>query len=136
MSERVIVAVDGGEASGAAVRWVAQRAASVPMDVTLLTITDTSWLVPDETGASYRDRYDEALEEAAATLAGSAGNVSITRGRRHGAPAEELTAASRQADLLVVGTYRAGPVPGLVHGGSLASVAERAHSVSVVVPAT
>jgi nucleotide-binding universal stress UspA family protein len=136
MSERVIVAVDGGEASGAAVRWVAQRANSIPMDVTLLTITDTSWLVADEAGASYRDRYDEALEEAAATLAGSAGNVSITRGMRHGSPVDELFAASREADLLVVGTHRAGPITGLVHGGNLESVAERAHCVSVVVPAT
>jgi nucleotide-binding universal stress UspA family protein len=135
MSERVIVVVDGGEASGAAVRWVARRARSIPMEVTLLTITDTSWLVPDETGASYRDVYEEALEEAAATLAASAGNVSITRGMRHGAPDEEFITASRDADLLVVGTHRAGPMSGLVHGTSALSLAGHAQCITVVVPA-
>src|SRR4051812_48672023 len=135
MSERVIVVVDGGEASGAAVRWVARRALSIPMEVTLLTITDTSWLVSDETGASYRDRYDEALEEAATTLAASAGNVSISRGMRHGAPDDEFVAASRDADLLVVGTYRTGPMSGLVHGTNALSLAGHAECITVVVPA-
>jgi nucleotide-binding universal stress UspA family protein len=136
MRERVIVAVDGGEASAAAVRWVAQRARSTPMDVTVLTVADTTWLVPDPTELEYRERYQEVLEDAATTLAANAENAQITQELRHGRPADELIAASGEADLLVLGTNKTGPIAGLIHGTIPLRVAGRARCVTVVVPAT
>jgi len=136
MRERVIVAVDGGEASDAAVRWVAERSATIPMDVTVLTVVDTTWLVPDTLELEYRDRYQEVLEHTATTLAANATNAQISQELRHGTPSGELITASADADLLVIGTNKTGPFAGLVHGTTPLRVAGRARCVTVVVPAT
>jgi nucleotide-binding universal stress UspA family protein len=76
------------------------------------------------------------LRNAAVTLAASAPDLPVTEELRHGMPADELIAASAEADLLVVGTNKTGPISGLVHGTVPLRVAGRARCTTVVVPAT
>jgi nucleotide-binding universal stress UspA family protein len=136
MRERVIVGVDGGPASDAALRWVAHRSESTPIDATLLSVADTTWLIPDPMELEYRESYRNVLERAAAVLGAGAGDVSIKEDLRSGAPADELITASSGADMLVLGTNKTGTVSGLMHGTIPLRVAGRARCVTVVVPAT
>jgi nucleotide-binding universal stress UspA family protein len=136
MRERVIVAVDGGAAGDAAVRWVADRARLAPIDVTVLSVADTTWLVPDPTELEYRESHREVIRGAAATLAANAEGVSIREELRHGTPTDELITASADGDLLVLGTNKTGAISSLMHGTIPLRVPGRARCVTVVVPVT
>lgn len=127
MSESIVLAVDGGSASDAAVRWVAARAGV--HDITV----DVSTVIPLDESMVNRSRFTRALLSARKELA-------RTRARqlehvRHGDAVDALVAASRDADLLVVGTNRTSGLASLLHSTLALRLAGKAECPLVVVPA-
>lgn len=96
---RMVVAVDGGPASAAALRWAERHLASRPVRVDLVTVI----------GEGDRQRWPAAmltLQSAAADLrAGLPGTVVEPR-VLWGDPREQLVAAAAGAVFLVIGTNR------------------------------
>lgn len=133
MAERVIVTIDGGIASDAALEWAIHRAGSVPVQLELLTIAEIGWYPPGGAEVEYRTAYEEALLRANGR-ARDAG-IKATKSLRFGAPAERIIAASEDADLLVIGSNKPGTLSGILHGTVPLRVAGRTRCISVIVPA-
>jgi len=133
MTERIVVAVDGGPASQSALEWVLIRARSQPVTVEITSVVETSWA--DYALVDYRSGYQSVVDAAAdrAREVLSAHDVQTTL--RSGDPAHALIAASRTADLVVIGTNHTGSIAGILHGTLPLRVAGRSRCTTVVVPA-
>lgn len=129
MTENITLAVDGGEASDAAVRWVADRAKAHEVAVDITTV-----IPMDERGIE-RPHHETALRAARSGLAKSPAPESLVEHARHGDPVEELVAASHEADLLVVGTNRTSGLASLLHLTIPLQLAGKVACAMVVVPA-
>jgi len=127
MSEHlIIVGADGSDDSAQALRWAVDHARHIGGEVLVLTAFDiplTVLLVPAYTDDDYAR---DAAERSAETLRkafndGRPTDVAITAEVLQERPALALTgvAATRNADLLVVGSHGQGELPGL-HLGSVA----------------
>lgn len=131
-TERVVLATDGGPAGLSAMRWVADRARTHTLDVTVLDVVE----VPDLPGWEAGERYstaDRAVRRVADHLAWAAASVNCTGTVVAGDPRTRIVAATEGADLLVVGTNRVGASRHLVASFST-KVAEAAECPTVVVP--
>jgi len=134
MSEHVIVAVDGGPGSDAALGWAIDRARSIETHLELLTVVDIH-----RPRAMGRD-LDLAAHERVLLEAGRKVGVSGIRAHcsttlHHGGLVAGLVAASRRADLLVMGSDERELANGAVHGTLAPVVVARTRSPVVVVPA-
>lgn len=129
MAEQVVVAVDGGDASAAAVRWVAARAAQRELAVDVMTV------IPMDEPGRQRPHHERALIAAREVLWATPARRSLVEQTRHGDPVEELLAASREADLLVVGTRRTSGLASLLHLTIPLQLAGKTGCPLVVVPA-
>jgi nucleotide-binding universal stress UspA family protein len=116
MVERVIVAVDGGPASRAALDWALERARTVPLNLELTTVVELGWSPVDASDDDFQPAYERALAEAAGYAARAFPEVKTTSFVRRGVPVDELVRASQDADLLVIGTNKTGKLVGAVHG--------------------
>jgi nucleotide-binding universal stress UspA family protein len=137
------VGVDGSGHSERALEWAMNEAASRQAALTVLTVNSvalSAW-----TGAPIRSEADEparehaemAAKEAADTALGKLTGdrpASVTVRAVSGNPAEELISASRDADLVVVGSRGAGGFGRLAMGSVSNQVAHHAHSPIVIVP--
>lgn len=130
MVERVIVAVDGGPASDAAVAWVIDRAKSVPMNVAFAAVTG-----PLGAAAEQRTVFENALASAKEKLVAAAPGLSVTTALLPGTPHETLIEASAYNDLLVVGSNKTAMIAGAVNGTLALKVAGKAECTTIVVPA-
>jgi nucleotide-binding universal stress UspA family protein len=135
MVERVIVAVDGGPASRAALDWALERARTVPLNLELTTVVELGWSPVDASDDDFQPAYERALAEAAGYAARAFPQVKTTSFVRRGVPAEELVRASQDADLLVIGTNKTGKLVGAVHGTLPLRLAAHAGCAVAVVPA-
>lgn len=128
---KILVAVDGGPASRAALRWIADHLGARPADVRLASV------LPERPEPGATNERERVLRGSAVVLDTIAGPRDVSTALRHGDPAAELLAEARDfgAELVVIGT-RASPrdehsasrsVPGRVAAGSACPV--------VVVPA-
>lgn len=133
MPDKVIVAVDGGEASDAALEWVIERSKRVLIDLEITAVVDTD-RIPTGSIANYQSLYETILRKAASRVAEASSRVEATQVVRQGPPAKALIAASANADLLVVGTNKTGRLAGITHGTLPLRVAGRSRCVTVVVP--
>lgn len=133
MPEKVIVAVDGGEASDAALEWVIERSKRALLDLELTAVVDTE-RIPTGSIANYRSLYETILRKAASRVTEASSRVQPTQLVRQGTPAKALIAASANADLLVIGTNKTGRLAGITHGTLPLRVAGRSRCVTVVVP--
>lgn len=116
---RIVVGVDGSEASIDALRWASQQAKLTGARLQAVI----SWIIPASYGVAFggedaidwkqnaQTALDEALTEA---LGDQAGNVD--RVIEQGHPSYVLVEASKGADLLVVGSRGHGGFTGLVLG--------------------
>lgn len=130
MVEKIVLAVDGGEASDAAVRWTAARAAERDSEIVITTA------IPFDERAVDHPRHDAAVQAARSVL-GSVTRAPMLREHiRHGDPLEQLVEASQSADLLVVGTNRTSGIASLLHLTLPLQLAGRTACPMVVVPAT
>lgn len=117
--ERVVVGVDGSDASIAALRWVGElcRGRDSAIDATIC------WEYPTTNGMGGMSLdwdpaadADQVMTSAVKSAFGADIPPGLTTSVRHGHPAHVLVEESRGADLLVVGTRGHGGFVGLLLG--------------------
>jgi len=139
----IIVGVDGSHDAHRALEWAMQEAVARHAPLTVITVHQvaaSAWtgvpifLPVDEPSVEQaRQAAEEAVAKAAAEL-GQSQPVPVTVRAVSGLPAQELIEASRDADLLVVGSRGGGGFARLVLGSVSDQVARHAHCPVVVVP--
>jgi nucleotide-binding universal stress UspA family protein len=139
----IVVGVDGSGNSQRALEWAMKEAASHQVPLTVLTVHQVAagqWTGnpiiypadrPEEDKA--RAAAEDAVREAAGRL-GDASSASVTVRSVSGLAAAELISASRDADLLVVGSRGAGGFARLLMGSVSTQVVHHAPCPVVVVP--
>jgi nucleotide-binding universal stress UspA family protein len=132
---RIVVGVDGSAASIEALRWAVTQA-----ELTAATVQAiTSWQAPDQNGIAFyaadldwfdltRRTLDVAIKEA-----GFGDRPDVEAVITQGTPAHVLVEASRDAQLLVVGTRGHGGFVGLLLGSTSAYVIAHAACPVLVV---
>ena len=140
----IFVGVDGSDHSRLALSWALREAASHSMPLTVLSVrpaparpaTDIYWPMPD-LPADPRDEEAElqALRDFVDSVTSDTGKTAdeITPLVEHGDPTEKLIEASRDADLLVVGSRGSGGFTRLLLGSVSSKVAQHAACPVVVV---
>ena len=139
----IIVGVNGSPGAHRALDWAMKEAADHHAHLTVVAVHEVpinGWTGhPDILGADVpalektRRAAEEAVSKAAAQL-GESRPASVTLHAVNGFPAEELIAASRDADLVVVGSRGAGGFTRLTMGSISDQVVHHAHCPVVVVP--
>ncbi|WP_151774747.1 universal stress protein [Streptomyces abyssomicinicus] len=121
---RIVVGVDGSEPSREALRWAARQARLTAGVVVAVSAWDVpnyygslGWL-PPPTGdaAALEERARAELERTVGEVLGTRPPVEVRAEVRHDTAAGALIAASRGADLLVVGNRGLGGFSGLLLG--------------------
>jgi nucleotide-binding universal stress UspA family protein len=131
---RIVVGVDGSDASLDALRWALHQA-----ELTGSTLEAVnSWSVPNQYAEFVADDIDWDAEartvlENAITATTGRGDVEIIRTTTQGHPAQVLVDASQNADLVVVGSRGHGGFAGMVLGSVSVHVSAHAHCPVVVV---
>jgi nucleotide-binding universal stress UspA family protein len=138
----VIVGIDGSAHSARALEWAVTQAALQRAAVTVITVNTvpaSPWsghpvvLAQDP---AVLDRMRQAAEEMTVKVTsqlGEARPASVTVRAINGFPSKELIDASRDADLLVVGSRGAGGFARLMVGSTSDQVVHHAHCPVVVV---
>lgn len=137
----IVVGVDGSEGALLALNWAMKEAAAHQAPLTVLAVHEVAtnqWtghpmvLPEDETLVEKtRQAAEEAVTKAAARL-GQPQPPSVTVRALSGLPSQALIDASRDADLLVVGSRGAGGFTRLVMGSVSTQVVQHAHCPVVV----
>lgn len=136
MVERVVVAVDGGRASTAALDWALERAKVLPVNLELTTVVELGWAPSGGPDDDFRPVYERALADATRRVEHDAPASKKTSYVRRGVPVDELVRASASTDLLVIGTNKTGVLAGAVYGTLPLRLAAHSRCPVVVVPAT
>lgn len=136
MLEKVTIAIDGDAASDAAVAWVIDRARHVEMMLDITAIVALDIELPQGRDAAAQKPYEHALLRARADIIAAHPGLTVMTSVRHGIVHDEIVAASRRSDLLVLGSNRPSAWAGLVNGTVPLRVAGRAACITVVVPVT
>ena len=140
----IFVGVDGSDHSRLALAWALREAARQGAPLTVISVrpapvrpaTDIYWAVPDlpedprgEEAAlqALREFVDKVADETGETVP----DISLVVEK--GDPAEELIRASRDADLLVVGSRGSGGFARLMLGSVSSKVVHHATSPVVVI---
>ncbi len=133
MAENVVVAVDGGTASTAALDWAVDRARSVDMRLEIITVVDIDW-IPQTGPDPVLLESERIVQEAGKRVELSDVPVDFSTTVHHTRPVAGLLDASRRADLLVIGSHKTRGMTGLINGTLPLAVAARTHCPLVVVP--
>lgn len=138
----IYVGVDGSGHSAYALEWAIEEAAIRRAPITVLTVYPvpvSGWtgrpVILSEDSAE-QEKARQAAEEMTLKVTshlGEARPASVTVRAVTGFPAEKLIEASRDADLLVVGSRGAGGFARLVLGSVSSQVVHHAHCPVVVV---
>jgi nucleotide-binding universal stress UspA family protein len=139
----IIVGIDGSDHSQRALDWAVHEAWVRQLPLTVLSVYQTtvgSWGGPaayPQNIALSADARKDADDAAGKALANAAGGrpESVTVRAVCGIPAEELVAASRGADMVVVGSRGTGGFARLLLGSVSSQVVHHAHCPVVVIPA-
>lgn len=134
--ENIVVGVDGSDRAKTALQravWEADRWGAKLHVVACVNIAAAAWVPPE---AFQEDFLDDVVDSVKIQLAG------VDEGRKidvdvravEGNPAEVLTAASQDADLLIIGTRGRGGFAGLLLGSTSQNVLAHATSPTIVVP--
>jgi nucleotide-binding universal stress UspA family protein len=139
----IMVGVDGSHNSHRALEWAMKEAAARHAQLTVVAVHQVAasgWIVApifvpvDEPTLEHtRQAAEEAVAKAAAGL-GESQPALVTVRAVTGFPAQELIEASRDADLLVVGSRGRGGFARLMLGSISDQVARYAHCPVVIVP--
>src|SRR6516165_6867723 len=134
----IIVGIDGSDHSQRALEWAVQEAAIRAVPLTVIAVYRAVaglWggpmLYPQDSGLSAQARKET---EKAMANAGGVRPPSVTVREICGIPAEELVLASKDADLIVVGSRGTGGFARLLLGSVSSQVVHHAHCPVVVVP--
>jgi nucleotide-binding universal stress UspA family protein len=137
----IIVGVDGSGHSQRALEWAAKEAALRKAALTVLTVNQAVagfWggTLSYAQDPEFTERAREAAQaETDKVLAGLSGSrpPSVTVKAVTGIPAEELINASRDADMIVVGSRGAGGFARMVMGSVSSQVAQHAHCPVLII---
>ncbi|HEY6279287.1 MAG TPA: universal stress protein [Streptosporangiaceae bacterium] len=138
----ITVGIDGSDHSVKALEWAVKEAAIQHTPVTVLTVHSVpmdGWtggpiILPVD--AADLERARQAAEELALKVTSQLGDAqpaSVTVRAVNGYPAGELIEASRDADLMVVGSRGSGGFAKLMVGSVSSQVVHHAHCPVVVV---
>ena len=143
----IVVGVDGSDHSRQALRWALREAVLRQVPLTVMTVrpdpvrpaTTIYWglRTSPENGRNQdlvQKGVQQFVDKIAAEIGGTAPAVTVSVVT--GNPAEELVKASRDADLLVVGSRGVGGFGRLLMGSVSSQVTYHAASPVVVVPQT
>lgn len=140
----IVVGIDGSHNAGHALEWAMAEAAIRNTQLTVLTVhpvpasawTGNPWPLPGDEGkvAEIRKAAEAAVAATSAKV-GSSQPESVTVNALIGFPAQALIDASKDSELLVVGTRGAGGFASLVLGSVSSQVVHHASCPVVVVPA-
>jgi len=128
-----MVVVDGTASGEAAIDWVVERARTVPVSIEVTTVYVP---MPSESvlaGNDFRAVYATLLEDTVRRIEEAVPGVQVTAALRTGQARTELTTATAEADLFVIGT---GSTEAGLHGVLPIRIASAAHCPVVVVPAS
>ena len=139
----ITVGIDGSHDAHRALEWAMREAAARHVPLTVVTVHEVA--VSGWTGQPIIfpvdqadvEKVRQAVEEMVAKAAGQLGEsqpASVTVRAVNGFPAQELIEASRDADLLVVGSRGGGGFARLMLGSISQKVVHHAHCPVVVVP--
>ena len=139
----ITVGIDGSHDAHRALEWAMREAAVRHVPLTVVTVHEVA--VSGWTGQPIVfpvdqadvEKVRQAAEEMVAKAAGQLGEsqpASVTVRAVNGFPAQELIEASRDADLLVVGSRGGGGFARLMLGSISQKVVHHAHCPVVVVP--
>ena len=139
----ITVGIDGSSHSTRALEWAVNEAAVRHAPLTVLTVhlvLQSGWTgnpitFPEDSEELEKER--QAAEEMTLKVTsqlGEARPASVTVRAVNGFPSQELIQASREADLLVVGSRGAGGFARLLAGSVSSQVVHHAHCPVVVVP--
>lgn len=137
----IIVGVDGSGHSHRALEWAMNEAAVRHVPLTVITVSQSIvsyWGVmhyPQDQDLADKlgQAVSEDVEKARASL-GDASPPSVTVKAASGVPAEVILEASRDADMIVVGSRGAGGFPRMYLGSVSTQLAHHAHCPVVVIP--
>jgi nucleotide-binding universal stress UspA family protein len=138
----ITVGIDGSDHSVRALEWAANEAAVRHAPLTVLTVhlvPQSGWtgnpiILPEDSEELEKERL--AAEEMTLKVTSQLGEprpASVTVRAVNGFPAQELIEASREADLMVVGSRGAGGFARLVAGSVSSQVVHHAHCPVAVV---
>ena len=138
MTKPVIVGVDGSTSAGRAVRWAAREAASrrVPLQLVHACLeirTYTPLRPPRSFGEALRGQGQDHLGAATGLAREIAPDIEVGTQLVVGAAAETLTALSKSAGLVVLGSRGLGGFTSLLVGSVAIAVAAHGHCSVVVV---
>ena len=138
----ITVGIDGSDHSVRALEWAANEAAVRHAPLTVLTVhavPQSGWtgnpiILPQDAGELEKERQGaEEMTLKVTSQLGEARPASVTVRAVNGFPAHELIEASREADLMIVGSRGAGGFVKLVAGSVSDQVVHHAHCPVVVV---
>jgi nucleotide-binding universal stress UspA family protein len=140
----IFVGVDGSDHSRLALGWALREAARHRMPLTVISVhpkpvrpaTDIYWAVPDLPADPRDDEVElnvlrQFVDKVASETGETVPDVSLVV--ETGDPAEELIKASRDADLLVVGSRGSGGFAKLLLGSVSSKVAHHAACPVIVI---
>ena len=138
----ILVGIDGSGHSQRALEWAMKEASLRSTTVTVLAVHPTARGFFSDNSAFPQDKEltDRVRDAAQAEIdklvsqIGDAGKVSVTVKAVNGIPVEELVNASRDADILVLGSRGAGGFSHLRLGSTSTQVAHHAHCPVLIVP--
>ena len=132
MSERIVLVVDGGPASDAALAWTLARAKTVVLDVRLTTIDESG-----SSGAQPERRLDDAraLGRDAAQFAEQSPRSNVEMVMLRGGSVDRLARESERADIVVLGSHSVGLLARVFNATVPLALAPRSSCPVVIVPA-
>lgn len=135
MSENIIIGVDGSDQSRMALAWGLDRATERGANVELLHVADDSFLSESVAFLSEAQKASEEMLIAERDYALSLGfKGKITGTAVVGHPIVEVEAASKRADLLVLGEHSGSKWAGSFFGTRAVKIAAVAHCPVAVIP--
>ena len=134
---RIVVGIDGSEASSAVLEWATRQAAltgsTLEVVITWEWPTSLGWTIPLPSDFDPAAEAGRSIEGFLATARSSHPEVTIESSVTEGHPAPTLVEASHRADLLVVGSRGHGEFAGMLLGSVSEHCAHHAKCPVVIV---
>jgi len=132
MSGRLVVAVNGGTRSDAALDWAISWAVRQSMSIEVCTVLEGTWEDDDYDVLSLG--HQRVLDSARDRVEETGNGVAASYVLHRGSLVDALVALSRHSDVLVVGSRSSAMIAGVIHGTLALKLAERITTALVVVP--
>lgn len=130
---RIVVGVDGSAGGIRAAEWAAAEAARCDGTLEIHTAYRPGYVFVTE--EDVREAMQQVVDEATAAAAVVAPGVTVSGATHEATPARTLIEASRDADMLVVGSRGRGGFAGLLLGSVSQQCSLHAHCTTVIVRA-